>query len=109
MNAGVYDLYAEENTHWILRDLADKNVAKIISPIHTLRKGTPPMLIIHGTNDRSVDYATARAFVTAMEKLGNEVEFHTLESAPHHIWFDRRFSEQVSALRKEFLKKHGYL
>jgi acetyl esterase/lipase len=109
VNAGVYDLYAEDNTHWILRDLADKNLAKIISPIHALRKGTPPMLIIHGTNDRSVDYATAGTFVTAMEKLGNEVAFHTLQSAPHHIWFDRRFSEQVSALRKEFLKKHGYL
>jgi acetyl esterase/lipase len=109
VNAGVYDLYAEDATDWIMRDLADKQFAKKISPIHLLKKGTPPMLIIHGTNDRSVDYATAKAFVQEMERLGNEVEFHTLEGAPHHIWFDRRFSGRVAELRKHFLQKRGYL
>jgi acetyl esterase/lipase len=109
VNAGVFNLYAEDATDWITRDLADKQLVKKISPQHLLKKGTPPMLIIHGTNDRSVDYSTAKAFVQEMEKLGNEVEFHTLEGAPHHIWFDRRFSGQVSAFRKAFLQKHGYL
>ncbi|MFC5284151.1 alpha/beta hydrolase [Pedobacter alpinus] len=108
VNAGVYSLYSESSTDWITRDLPDKSLAKKISPIHLLRTGLPPMLIIHGTNDQSVDYASAQTFAAEMEKLGNDFEFHTLEGAPHHIWFDRRFSGKVSELRKAFLKKYGY-
>lgn len=108
VNAGVYSLYADGSTDWISRRLKDKSLVKRISPQHLLRRGLPPMLIIHGTNDQSVDYASARNFVAAMEQNGNEVEFQTLEGAPHYIWYDRRFSGKVSGLRKEFLKKHGY-
>ena len=84
------------------RDISDKSLAKKISPVHLLRTGLPPMLIIHGTNDRSVAYASAKAFAAEMEKLGNDCEFHTLKGAPHAIWFDRRFSGKVSGLRKAF-------
>lgn len=108
VNAGVYSLYSESNTDWITRDLVDKTLARKISPIHLLKKGLPPMLIIHGTNDQSVDYSSAKAFADEMEKSGNEFEFHTLEGAPHAIWFDRRFSGKVAALRRDFLKKYGY-
>ncbi len=108
VNAGVYSMYSERSTDWITRDLSDKSLVKKISPIHLLRKGLPPMLIIHGTNDQSVDYASAKAFAAEMEKLGNDFEFHTLEGAPHAIWYDRRFSGKVNALRKAFLKKYGY-
>ena len=108
INAGVYSMYSESSTDWVTKDLSDKSLVKKISPIHLLRTGLPPMLIIHGTNDRSVDYASAKAFAAEMEKLGNDFEFHTLEGAPHAIWFDRRFSGKVAELRKEFLRKHGY-
>lgn len=108
VNAGAYNLVSDDHTDWISRDLADKNLVKKISPFHLLRKGTPPILIIHGTNDQSVDYAFAREFADSMKKLGNDLEFHTLEGAPHHIWFDRRFSKQVAKLRADFLRKYGY-
>ena len=108
VNSGVYNLYAEGSTDWISRDLKDKTYVKKISPQHLLRKGLPPILVIHGTNDRSVDYATAKAFAEAMKPLENPFEFETLEGAPHHIWYDRRFSGKVASFRKEFLKKYGY-
>lgn len=108
VNAGVYNLYSEDATDWITRDLKDKSIAKKISPQHLLRKGLPPIIIIHGTADRSVDYATAKSFAEEMQRFGNDFEFHTLEGAPHHIWFDRRYSGKVNALRSDFLKKHGY-
>lgn len=66
------------------------------------------MLIIHGTNDQSVDYISAKAFAEEMKQLGNPFEFETLEGTPHYIWYDRRFSGKVANLRKEFLKKYGY-
>lgn len=108
VNAGVYNLYYEENTDWISRALKDKNLVKKISPQHLLKTGLPPTLMIHGTNDRSVDYGSAKIFADEMRKLGNECEFHTLEGAPHYIWYDRRFSGKVADLRRAFLRKHGY-
>lgn len=108
VNAGVYIMYTEGEMDWTNRNLEDQTISKKISPIHLLRPELPPMLIIHGTNDQSVDYTTAKAFAVAMEKLGNDFEFHTLEGAPHAIWFDRRYSGKVAELRKAFLKKYGY-
>lgn len=108
VNAGVYSLYADGSTDWISRDLKDKTLVKKISPQHLLVKGLPPMLIIHGTKDQSVDYASAKAFTEEMKQLGNPFEFETLEGAPHYIWYDRRFSGKVASLRMEFLKKYGY-
>lgn len=108
VNAGVYNLLAEDATDWIARDLKDKTVINKISPQQLLRKGLPPVLIIHGTKDQSVDYTTAKAFADEMTTLGNDFEFHTLEGATHYIWFDRRFSKQVSQLRTAFLRKYGY-
>lgn len=66
------------------------------------------MLVFHGTNDQSVNYATARSFAESMKKEGNDIEFHTLEGAHHYIWYDRRFSGKVADMRKAFLKKYGY-
>lgn len=108
VNAGVYNLYADESTDWISRGQKNKNDVKKISPQHLLKTGLPPMLIIHGTNDQSVDYKSAKAFSDEMKRLENEIEFQTLEGAPHYIWYDRRFSGRVASLRKEFLKKYGY-
>ena len=108
VNAGVYNLYADGSTDWINKGLKDKSIVKKISPQHLLRKSLPPMLIIHGTNDQSVDYTSAKAFAEEMKQLGNSFEFETLDGAPHYIWYDRRFSGKVAGLRKEFLKKYGY-
>ncbi|NII26990.1 alpha/beta hydrolase [Pseudoflavitalea sp. X16] len=108
VNAGVYDFMQDENTAWVSKDLKDKNTVKEISPVHLVKKGLPPMLLIHGTHDQSVPYSTAKAFATASKEAGNEVEFQTLEGAGHAIWFDRRFTQKIAALRAAFLKKYGY-
>jgi acetyl esterase/lipase len=108
VNSGVYSLYADGSTDWISKELKDKTLVKKISPQHLLKKGLPPMLIIHGTNDNSVAYSSAKTFAEEMRQLGNQFEFETLEGAPHYIWYDRRFSGKVAGFRKEFLRKYGY-
>jgi len=108
VNSGVYDLFGDGTPTWISKPLKDKNTVKEISPVHLIRKGLPPMLLLHGTADHSVPYASAVLFESEMKKAGNDFEFHTLDGAPHEIWFDPRFSSTVSKLRTEFLKKHGY-
>jgi acetyl esterase/lipase len=108
INAGVYDFVGDGNTTWVTKDLKDKNTVKEISPLHLIRRGLPPMLLLHGTEDRSVPYSTAKAFADAVKTTSNDFEFQTLEGAPHVIWYDRRYALRVSALRNEFLMKHGY-
>ena len=108
INSGVYSITADGGTAWISKGLTDKNIVQKISPQHLLRKGLPPMLFIHGTNDQSVDYSSAKSFADEMKVLGNDFEFQTLEGAHHYIWYDRHFSGKVAEFRKEFLKKYGF-
>ncbi len=107
INSGVFNLTSDGGTAWISKPLADKSFVQKISPQHLLKKGLPPMLIVHGTNDQSVDYSSAKSFADEMKLLGNDFEFHTLEGAHHYIWYDGHFSGKVAELRKVFLKKHG--
>ena len=107
VNAGVYDL-TDDRSAWIRKGLKDANTVKEISPNYLVRENMPPTLCIHGTNDRSVPYATAKAFEVEMKKTRNNFEFHTLENAGHYIWYERPYSTQVSKLRSDFLKKLGY-
>ncbi|RAU83089.1 alpha/beta hydrolase [Pontibacter arcticus] len=108
VNSGVYNLYADGSTDWISKGQKDKTLVKKISPQHLLTLGLPPALIIHGTNDQSVAYTSAKAFSNEMKRLNNTFEFHTLDGAPHYIWYDRSFSGTVANLRKAFLLKYGY-
>jgi acetyl esterase/lipase len=108
INSGVYDL-TDQNTAWIRKDLKNKDLAKTISPNYLVRKGLPPMLIIHGTSDGNVPYNTAKVFAEEMTDAGNPIEFHSLTDATHFIWLDPRFSTTVSNIRIAFLKKWGYL
>jgi acetyl esterase/lipase len=107
VNSGVYDL-TDRNTAWIGAGLTDKNLVKQISPNHLIKKVSPCFLIIHGTNDRNCPYPTAEEFVQKMKQAGNNIEFHPLEGAGHFIWYDPKFSGQVSSIRSGFLKKQGY-
>jgi acetyl esterase/lipase len=107
VNSGVYDL-TDEGTAWIRRTLQKKELVKQISPDYLVRKGLPPTLAIHGTNDGNVPFATAKRFEAEMMQAGNPLEFHVLPGASHFIWLDRRYSGQVDSLQNAFLKKLGY-
>ena len=107
VNSGVYDL-TDQNTAWIRKDLKDKSIVKEISPNYLVKKNMPPTLIIHGTNDGNVPYPTAKMFAEEMNKAGNNFEFKSLEGAKHFIWFDPKYSSEISRIRNEFLAKLGY-
>ncbi|WP_157584263.1 alpha/beta hydrolase [Spirosoma arboris] len=107
VNSGVYDL-TDQTTAWIRQTLKNKNLVKQISPNFLVRKGMPPILAIHGTQDGNVPFSGAKRFETEMIKAGNPLEFHALEGASHFIWLDRRYSTTVDSLQTNFLKKWGY-
>jgi acetyl esterase/lipase len=107
VNSGVYDLTIG-NSQWITRNLKDKEMVNQISPNHLEKKNMPPLLVIHGTKDGSCPYWTAEKFRDDMAKTSNAFEFHHLEGAGHAIWFDQRFTEQISKWRIDFLLKFGF-
>jgi len=54
-----------------------------LSPLHQVKKGNPPTLVIHGKGDTTVPYAHAEAFAQAMDKAGNRCELAGYEGQPH--------------------------
>jgi acetyl esterase len=86
---------------------------KELSPIHHVKKGAPPTLILHGKADTTVPYVTAEAFATAMTAAGNQCELAGYEGQPHGFFnFGRgdgtHYTKTVQAM-DAFLVKLGYL
>ena len=110
VNSGVYDL-TDENTLWIRQDLKNRNqsesLVKEISPINLVKNDFPPTLIIHGTNDRNVPFASAKEFVDKMKLEGNDINFYPIEGAGHFIWWGE-YGKQVADIRAEFIEKLKY-
>ena len=54
-----------------------------LSPMHHVRPGLPPTLVLHGTADRTVPFAQAERFVAAMRDAGNTCELAAFEGEGH--------------------------
>ena len=62
-------------------DAAD--VYRARSPLNRATEITTPLLVLHGTDDRSVPIAQTEALVTAMSRGGRPVEFHAYDGEGH--------------------------
>ncbi|MBL9143498.1 MAG: alpha/beta hydrolase [Verrucomicrobiaceae bacterium] len=56
---------------------------KQASPVFQATKGDPPLMIMHGTADKTVDLDQSRLMAAACEKAGIEHELVIIEGAPH--------------------------
>lgn len=79
-----------------------------ISPVHHVRAGTPPTLILHGRADTTVPFTSAEAFATAMKKAGNRCDLVGFEGQPHG-WFNGVGYDATLAEMDKFLVSLGYL
>jgi acetyl esterase/lipase len=64
------------------RDAAP-DLYRAASPLTYVRKDLPPILILHGTADKSVSLEQSRGFARALERAGAPHVFETVEGAPH--------------------------
>ena len=64
-----------------------------ISPIHHVRSGLPPTLILHGTNDSAVPYPSVELFTAAMLKAGNFCRLVSYANQPHGFFNTGRKSD----------------
>ena len=65
-----------------------------ISPLHNLRAGVPPTLVLLGTKDSLVPVETARRYQEQMRAVGGRCELRLYEGQPHGF-FNRSKSKEM--------------
>ncbi len=63
-------------------DLAFRRLEEA-SPINHIRREMPPYLLIHGTDDKLVDYQQSVKMCERLKQAGNVCELYTVEGAGH--------------------------
>ena len=79
-----------------------------ISPIHHVKKGTPPTVIFHGKADTTVPYATVEKFAEVMKAAGNRCDLIGYEGEKHSFFNRSKYAETLAAA-DDFLVSLGYL
>jgi acetyl esterase/lipase len=79
-----------------------------ISPLHHVKKGTPPTIIFHGKADTTVPYSTVEKFTEVMKAAGNRCELAGYEGQPHGFFNKSKYAETLAAA-DDFLVSLGYL
>jgi acetyl esterase/lipase len=71
--------------------------ARDASPITYVHKDQPPMLIVHGTDDKLVPYEQAVILADAMDKVGARYHFHTVIGGGHNPYFGLGVNPKTNA------------
>ena len=112
----VIDLTDDAITHRGSRqNLTENNPAlyELLSPQKHVTGGTPPVFIVHGSNDRLVPVQNSLLFYEACLKAGVSAEMHILENAQHGFGMARNLNDETvkewpqQALR--FLARHKWI
>jgi acetyl esterase/lipase len=87
---GVSDVTREPSVAATLLGPMGKNNDELVraaSPITYVHRDEPPMLIVHGTDDKLVPYEQAELLVDAMDKVHARYHFHTVVGGGHNPYF----------------------
>jgi acetyl esterase len=90
-----------------------KNYWQDFSPMHNLKKGTPPTIVFLGTKDNLIPVATAEAYKKKMEDVGSRCELKLYEGQTHGFFNQSKgdgsnYKQTIKEL-DEFLVSLGYL
>lgn len=83
--------------------------ATAISPAHHVGPQTPPTLILHGTKDTTVPYASAVAFEAEMKKAGRPCKLVGYEGAEHGFFNRGENYDKTLAEADKFLVELGWI
>jgi acetyl esterase/lipase len=112
----VIDMTDDAVTHRGSRTNLTQNNASLyeaLSPQKHVTRGTPPVFIIHGTNDFLVPVKNSLLFYEACLKAGVSVEMHLLENAQHGFGMATSLNDEtvkewpLQALR--FMARHRWI
>ncbi len=94
---------------WFVKQVSGRMPADLCSPLHTVRRGVPHTLILHGTRDSMCPFWTAKAFSDSMKSHGNSCSMLELVGANHFFIFDPEYRATANAEADKFLKEIGFL
>ncbi len=104
-----YSCFNPTIDRWFNEQVRDRYSPEDCSPIHNIRLGIPPSLVIHGTKDRNCPFRHAKAFSEKMLQAGNRCELRALEGAGHIFVFDEKYRKEAAKTMKDFLTSLGYI
>ncbi|WP_430811872.1 MULTISPECIES: alpha/beta hydrolase [unclassified Carboxylicivirga] len=84
---------------------------KEFSPLHNLKKGAPPTIVLLGTNDRLIPVETAKYYGKVMKKVGSKFDLKLHEGEGHGFFNYKNFEYYKKTLIEadKFLVSLGYL
>lgn len=91
-------------TNFAERTKLDKTIAALISPVTHVSKDSAPILLMHGTNDRTVPMAQSELLLAKYQKTGVPAELIKVDGAPHSFWNGQWFDDAMKR-SVEFFKK----
>lgn len=88
-----------------------KDQYKDISPLHNIKKGAPPTLIMQGTNDYLIPVEAVKYYQTAMIKVGSKCELSLYEGMKHGFFNYNKIANYKSTVAEAdaFLQSIGFL
>jgi acetyl esterase/lipase len=87
---GVSDVTREPSVAATLLGPTGKSNPDLVrgaSPITYVHRDEPPMLIVHGTDDKLVPYQQAEVLADALDKVHARYHFHTVVGGGHNPYF----------------------
>lgn len=84
---------------------------KTFSPLHNIKKGTPPTIFFLGTNDRLIPVETAKYYQTVMEKVGSRCDLYLYQGQKHGFFNYKNLTyyQMTVAAADDFLQSIGFL
>ncbi len=81
------------------------------SPLHNIRSGAPPTIILLGTNDHLIPVETGEYYAKIMERVGSRCDLMLYEGGKHGFFNYRNieFYKKTVAAADSFLQSLGYL
>jgi len=88
-----------------------KNDYKGFSPIHNIKKGAPPTIILSGTQDNLIPVATVKEYQLRTRKVGSRCELVLYEGKKHGFFNYNKFENYKKTLIEvdQFLQSLTYL
>ncbi|MDC3132842.1 alpha/beta hydrolase [Flavobacteriaceae bacterium] len=88
-----------------------KDAYKNFSPLHNIRRGAPPSLILLGTQDHLIPVATADYYATVMKKVKSRCDLKLFEGQKHGFFNYSNFEYYKKTVFETdlFLQSLGYL
>ena len=93
---------------WVPEQSGRRELAERVSPMTYVRKGLPPILVIHGDADSTVPYEHSVKLVKALRDAGDDAELVSIPQGEHGFP-EAKENEIYEQNIWPFLKKHGIM